>query len=78
MIPDGRSMLNAPNPSPVLIHFCSPWIPTSRGGVVACKSKDLNTPATGDPRYVTCEACFALMSEHQREIRAEQVRRYGT
>jgi hypothetical protein len=47
------------------------------GATVLCASKSLCTPAAGDPRYVTCPACLALMTAAQRAQREEQVRRYG-
>lgn len=45
-------------------------------GPVLCGSKDLTKPATSDPRYVSCLACFPLMTPAQRALREEQERRY--
>jgi hypothetical protein len=63
----------APDASPVVIHFAEVF---RFDGPVLCQSTDLSTPATDDPRYTSCAACLALMRESQREIRAQQVRKY--
>ena len=64
----------APPPEPVTIHYGTRFDGKTP---VLCRSTDLNTPATSDPRYVWCADCLALMTDSQREMRRQQVERYG-
>ena len=60
---------------PAPIHFSTVF---GRGKTpVLCRSKDLNTPATDEPRYATCSECQSLMTTAQRSQREEQVSRWG-
>jgi hypothetical protein len=66
-------MLRTDN-TPIRVHYST----TFDGGrtPVLCKSADLSTPATSDPRYVSCDACAAIMTAAQRAQREEQQKRY--
>jgi hypothetical protein len=58
----------------VAVHYSTVF---KFGTPVLCESTALRTPATKEPRYVTCAECLARMTAAQQRQRGEHVRRYG-
>jgi hypothetical protein len=73
VLPSPPMFTSMSQPPVVPVHYTTVF---KHGAPVLCLSSELSKSATDDARYVSCEACLALMSVAQREERAVQVRRH--